>query len=196
MGDETPHDEMDWRDWPKGRGRAAELTHQAVSFMFRGQYETARALLAQALADDPGYARAHTSLAYTLMYQGDANGGLAAAEKALKLAPEFAMAHTARGDCRARLGNVFGAVADYETALRLDPGNYRVYYNFACFWCEQGDGARCRRYLERALELCPPFFPDIIPRDPSLAAVADDNCFNELITAARKRQKKHKTTAK
>ncbi len=189
MDEDIPRDEMDYGEWPKGEGRAAELTHQAVAFMFRGQYETARALLAQALADDPGYVRAYTSLAYTLMFQGDADGGLAAAEKALTLAPDFATAYTARGDCRVRLGDVFGAVADFETALRLDPGNYRVHYNFACFWCRQGDGAKCRRYLERALELCPPFFLDIVARDVSLAAVVDEDWFKDLVARAAGRKK-------
>ena len=189
-GEDLPlDDELNLADWPPGKGRVAELTHQAITFMFRGQYDTAWAMLQQALKEDAAYPRTHTALAYTLMYQGKPEEGEAAAARALELDPRFAIGYTARGDCRARRGDVAGAVADYEAALTLDPANYRVYYNFACFWCDQGDEERCRRNLEIALNLSPAFFPEIVRRDPSLAAVAGAPWFSALVAAARAKKK-------
>ena len=157
--------------------------------MFRGQYETALTLLQEALALDPNNARTRAALAFTYLRLGDANAGLAEAERAVELAPAMGVYYTSRGECRAALGEVEGAVADFETALRLEPANYRIYYNYACFWAGRGDENQCRRYLERTLTLCPPFFPPLVLRDPALARVRDAAWFAEVIRAGTREKR-------
>jgi len=153
--------------------RALYLAHR-----YEEALEAAQRLLAYA-------ARGYSVRALCLSEMGKPAEGLQAAEAAVATDPSDAVALTSRGFCRHRLGDNAGAEADYRRALELDPDNYKVPYNYACYWAERHDVDRCRELLEKAVALMPPGIPLNMMEDADLARYHREDWFRDLALRAR-----------
>lgn len=169
------------------RKKAAALTQHAVELTFRGRFGEALGFAEQALAMDDAYARAYAAKAICLVQLGDAEKGLEAAERAVALEGNVGVFYSIRALCKARRRDYAAAEADYERGLALSPDDFKVHYNYACYWAERGDEEKCRAYLQAALELADAGFADVAPFDPDLARFHERPWFRELLAAAKKR---------
>ncbi len=167
--------------------RAASLTQRGVELFFRGHYAEALGFIDRAIALAPDFARAYAAKAVCCAQMGEPRAGVELAEKALALEPDFAVAYTIRGLCRGRLKDHERAVADYLTAVKLVPDDFRVYYNFACYWAECGEEELCREYLEHAFALTDAGFGDVAVLDPDLARYSGAAWFRELLANLKRR---------
>ncbi len=160
---------------------ASALFEKARGLYFRRHYEDALSAAQELLEYANAAARAYSIRGLCLTEMGMAMEGVAAAEAAVAADPEDAVAYTTRAFCRHRLGDNAGAEEDYNSALTLDPENYKVYYNYACYWAERGDEERCRKYLARAVGLIAPGTALYIAEDADLARYANRDWLRELI---------------
>jgi TolB-like protein/Flp pilus assembly protein TadD/tRNA A-37 threonylcarbamoyl transferase component Bud32 len=119
--------------------RGRQLFHQ----FRRKSLEFAREMFAQAIAIDPGFARAYAGLAdcHTFLYEkheaSEANllEADAASRKALELDPGSAEAHAARGHALALAHRFEEARPEFEAAVRIAPWLFEAHYFLAraCF---------------------------------------------------------------
>jgi adenylate cyclase len=124
--------------------------------------ETARRLFAQAVALDPGFARAHAGVAecdaHLYMHHGaslPAEEVLAAAEAALALEPGLAAAHVARGVALVAAGRLAEAEEAYGRAIALEPDDGDAHHRHARLCFQQGRMEDAARLFRRAAELSP-----------------------------------------
>jgi len=132
-------------------------------------------------------ARGYSVRALCLAEMGRAEECLRAAEMGVAGDPGNAVVLTSRAFCRHRLGDNAGAEADYRRALELAPTDHKVPYNYACYWAERNDVARCREYLEKAVAIIPPSVRLPMLEDPDLARFREKDWFRELAARARAR---------
>ena len=169
------------------RRRAAALTQLGIDLHDRGRYDAGAAAFERALALEPGRVRAIRGEALCLSQLGRAGEALNHAEEAVKLAPESGLAYATLGLVLHRLGRREEAREAFRRGLDYTPDDYRVYYNFACYWAEVADEKRCRRFLEPALELAPETFGQTALNDPDLARYSREKWFADLVAAHRSR---------
>ena len=125
--------------------------------------DRAVAFFEQAIALDPGYARAHAQLGAALDVKGDYLGlraisehAVAALERALALRPDFAEAWRQKGAALITLGRDEEALAAFERALALDPTQGAAHSGIGrVHFVLRGDFARAVPAFERALALNP-----------------------------------------
>jgi Flp pilus assembly protein TadD len=171
----------------ENRRRAAEIISEAAHVFYVGRYEEALSLFEEAVTLDDTAVRAYTGKSLALAQLGRPEEGLASAEKALEIEPAYATAYTALAICLHRLGRAEDAKAAYIRALEIDPNDVRVLYNYACFWAEQGNEARCREFVARAFQEAQ--YEEIahVHLDPDLARYVNTDWFRELLAQAKKR---------
>jgi adenylate cyclase len=123
-------------------------------------FELARRLFVQAVALDPGFARAHAGIAEcdaNLHLQHGAHlpveGVLAAAEVALALEPGLAAAHVARGVALVAAGRLVEAEQAYGRAIALEPDDGGAHYAYARACFHMGRMEDAARLFRRAAEL-------------------------------------------
>lgn len=164
---------------------------EAYDFYLRGrQYfhsltrtslEFARQMFKQAIAIDPGYARAWAGLADTesivAQWFDHSAGPLAAADeasrKALELAPELAEAHSARGFALTLKSDFEGAAQEFELALQIEPGNYNALYLFGRSRYAEGKMSDAAELFRRAHEAQPDEFQAAALREGALRTSDD-----------------------
>ena len=168
-----------------GDAAGGALFESARRLYIARQYDDALKAAQQLLAYEAFVARAYSVRALCLTEMWMAAEGLAAAEAAVATDARDAVAITSRAFCRHRLGDDAGAEKDYAAALALAPGDFRVYYNLACYWSERGDEARCREYLARAVDLVPPASGMPLAEDADLARYHQREWFRELSARAK-----------
>src|SRR3954447_664711 len=162
---------------PEAESRAARRARptnlSAYELYLLGQQETDRQtkasvadairLLEQAVAKDPGLARAWVVLAWA--YVSAANHGvdpeansraaLAAAQRAVELDPMDPDAHAALGAIVGNKGDFPRAKAEFETALRLNPGDAETLTHYAGWASTFGEPERGAAAADRAFRLNP-----------------------------------------
>jgi tetratricopeptide (TPR) repeat protein len=180
---------MEFKLSPDGerKRRAAALTQLGIDLHDRGRYDDAVAAFEQALALEPDRVRAIRGKALCLSQLGKAQEALAYAEKAVELARYPGLSYATLGLVLHRLGRREDAEKAFQLGLENTPDDFRVYYNFACYWAEVGDEEECRRHLALALELAPESFLPQPPQDPDMARYSRHKWFADLL-AARKRR--------
>jgi len=125
--------------------------------------EIAQRMFEQAIAADPGYARAHAGLAdalsYLYMYINSSDAILAAADRAsrraLELAPRLAEAHAARGLVLSLSHDFAGAESAFVRAIELQPDGFEAHYFRARSCVVQGKYEEAVRHYEVAAKLAP-----------------------------------------
>ncbi|QVN21299.1 tetratricopeptide repeat protein [Burkholderia pyrrocinia] len=105
------------------------------------QYDDAKALLEQALQDDPDNALAWNNLATTLLKQGELPDSLVAAERACALAPNYPTALQTYSYVLREHQQWDGAQMMVERAIRLDPRNMSLVWAVAMLQLLRGDYA-------------------------------------------------------
>ena len=128
----------------------------------RQAYESARRLFGQAVARDPGFARAHAGVAECeaclALHHGDPlpiEATLATAERALELEPTLAAAHVARGLALVAMGRLAEAEHAYGRAIALEPEHFEATYAFARVRFQRGQKQDAARLFRRAAALRP-----------------------------------------
>lgn len=161
----------------------------SVRDLYTGRrYEEAFAAALALVKRDPNHTWAYCVCASCLAQMGRANEGLAVAEQAVALEPKFPLALTTRALCLHRLGRYSEAEADYERALAVGAEDFRIYYNFACYWAERGDETKCRQYFGQAIAYMGPGDAGDIAGDPDLARYQGREWFKELLAEAKSKK--------
>jgi tetratricopeptide (TPR) repeat protein len=173
-----------WFFWPspiadKGGGQSQQSVNQeAQDLLRRAQYlsvrttdadnQSAIALLDNAIALDPGFARAHAELASAYVTRlayvtPDETRELeekafAAAEKALSIDPDVPEAYLARGDLLWTHSHHFAherAVQEFRHALALNPKSDQTHRRLARVFVHVGFFEEARRHADVALTINP-----------------------------------------
>lgn len=136
-----------------------------LSYLYRdspSDYVIAIENLERAIELDPGFARAHASLAqsYADLYWYEATPDLlrqaqSAAEYALLLDDQSGDAYRALGDVNTYNGNRSGAKAAYVTAIELNPNDVRARASLADAYNFQGELEEAVAIMQQALERNP-----------------------------------------
>jgi len=164
--DADAYNHYGWLCWSVGRydeavelqRRAHELdplahrTDLASALLRAGRYREAAEASREAIAFEPGFPRAHSSLGWALLLQGDTGGGLAELERAADLGAEDPAFIGQLGEAYAMAGRMADAramLARLEAqAARSDVSAY----SFAYVLTGLGEHDRAIDYLERAYE--------------------------------------------
>ncbi len=104
---------------------------EALTRYQEGDFEVAERLFAQAIALDPGNARAHLDRGSALKDLERLEEAEAEFDEALRLQPTYVKAHYNRGVVLAARGDDAAALASYERALELDPRHDEARFNRA-----------------------------------------------------------------
>lgn len=137
-----------------------------LQYLTANRRSAARDFFEQAIAKDPGYARAHAGLAnfYVMSHMyfntepGFLEKGIASAERAIELDPQLAEAHVALGYTLAAQNRYDDAHREFDRALELNPGLYEAHYYRARTCFAQGDMDNAVRSFERAAAVDPTDF--------------------------------------
>lgn len=124
-------------------------------------------ILKRAVAIDPGYARAWSSLAeaYSMAknfgadWEGSNRAAMEAAERAVTLDPNDDATHAALGEILAHNGEFGRAKTELDIALRLNPGSFTVLTNYLSWASAFGEPALGAELADRAVRLNPNYKP-------------------------------------
>jgi TolB-like protein len=139
------------------------LGRKALDVATAESYQTAVEFFKQAIALDPGYAAAYSSLATAEANFADLSGersgfdqASAAAEHAIQLAPEAADGYIARGHLRSTFfWDWNGAQTDFDKALAIDPNNSDALYESASLLDSEGQFALSLTQIDKAIAIDP-----------------------------------------
>lgn len=162
---------------PNGDAASAATTMEAYTSYLKGRValhdpraprlEEARSALERAVALDPGFAPAWTSLAQVRWMLGAPDPAaeteaLDALRTALALDDTFPEAHATQAEIRFyRDWDAEGARAEWERALELNPGSAELRHDFAAYWAARGRHDESLRLVREALRL-DPRAPDVL----------------------------------
>lgn len=135
--------------------QAEQLFAQSSADIQAGQYETAEALLRQALDLAPGLAEAHANLAWLLERRGRVDDAVRHYELATELQPHNARIHLNLGALLAQLKFLSAAEAAYRRALLLDASLPGVWSNLGALLAQMGRDEEAEDSLRTALQLDP-----------------------------------------
>jgi tetratricopeptide repeat protein len=104
-------------------GRAVRLYDQGVRAINSKKFAEAQARFAQALAENPLFAEAHSYLGYSLQMEGTQNYLMALEHynRAIQLKPNLAQAYEYRGALLLKMGRKSAAEKDLATLKTLNP---------------------------------------------------------------------------
>jgi tetratricopeptide (TPR) repeat protein len=128
---------------------------QAQQALAKGDLNSAKEQLVQALAADDNDADAHNLLGYILGQQGDTRSALPHLERAAALRPESAEVHFNYGAALWYSGEKQKAISELKTSVRLDPSAAASYALLGMAQREENDWGEARVNLQRALALAP-----------------------------------------
>jgi adenylate cyclase len=149
---------MRGRELWEGMGRGSAATRQL--------FEKVRALVGEALALDPGYARAHAfmSILHTVDLANRITGAPdalalaeASASRALELNPDEPLAHNAIAIIALHRKDLDAAQAAAEAAIRINPNFANGYGTLGHVLVYRGNPLSAVPHLERAMRLDPVF---------------------------------------
>lgn len=132
---------------------AAARVDQARIAVAKGDLETARSELEEAIRAFPGYAPAYGTLGFVLGRQGDLDASVGRLRKAVSLDASSADSHYHLGLALWYSGQGSDATAELEEAMRLDPAMAEACAFLGMAYREQGRSNDARRYLQRAIAL-------------------------------------------
>jgi Flp pilus assembly protein TadD len=149
-------------------------------YLRAGHYEKALCAFEEAAKLDPAEARALMGRSLALTRLGRYDDALAAANEIFKLEANSPHAYNAQGVAYQAMGRLDEAQAAFEKSVTFGPHDPGSHYNFACYWAFRGDTERCRRYLERALEINPKLNV-IAATDVDLRRYRNEDWFLDLV---------------
>ena len=134
---------------------AEQLFAQSSADIQADQFETAEALLRQALELAPQLAEAHANLAWLLERRGSVDDALHHYELATELQPDNAHIHLNFGALLAQLKFLSAAEAVYHRALLLDASLPGIWSNLGALLAQMGRDEEAEANLRTALQLDP-----------------------------------------
>jgi tetratricopeptide (TPR) repeat protein len=144
------------RPSPASTSPANDLYKRAQEAAARGDLDSARQQLIDALRLDEGDAEAHNLLGFVLGQQGDLNSALVHLRRAVALQPESAEAHYNLGVALWYSGSKDAALSELRESVRLDPAAGASHAFLGTALREAGDLQAAQRSLQRAIALLPP----------------------------------------
>jgi hypothetical protein len=135
--------------------QAEELFAQSSTAIESDQYDTAEALLLDALNLDPGLAEAHANLAWLLDRRGSISDAVRHYELAIELQPDNARIHLNFGALLAELKFFHAAEAAYRRALDVDPSLPGTWCNLGALLAQNFRDEEAEKCLHTALQLDP-----------------------------------------
>ncbi len=124
----------------------------ATAFLRAGRNEEALEKVTQAIAFDPGHARAHATRGWVLMRTGRPDEGIAELERAVTLAPEETQWLAQLGQACGEAGRVERARDILRRLEERSRGGYVAPYHFAYVHTGLDEPDRALDYLERAYQ--------------------------------------------
>lgn len=130
-------------------------TKAAQGALIKGDLNSAKEQLVQALAADDNDGDAHNLLGYILGQQGDTASALPHLEHAATLLPDSPEVHYNYGAALWYGGAKQKAISEFKTSIRLDPSAAASYALLGMAQRDEGDLPASKLNLERALALSP-----------------------------------------
>jgi adenylate cyclase len=140
--------------------RAQQLYHEGTETSLRD----ALSLLEQVVAIDPGFVRAHASMAHVwcrLAANGFEDWSIiilkaeVAARKALSLGPDWAEPHAALSQIGFLMDRFDESIAESEAAIKINPNIPEAHFSLAAIYSSMGDLGRGLDEMGKAYELDP-----------------------------------------
>jgi tetratricopeptide (TPR) repeat protein len=129
-----------------GEGEARELNNLAAEKIIGEDYESAIALLSQALGENPFLYEGHLNLGVALLYLKRPDEALRAARSALEQAGDDDenkfMAYFNIGGAEALSGNIDAALEAYQAALKINPNSVVIKENIEILMQEKSGGGK------------------------------------------------------
>jgi tetratricopeptide (TPR) repeat protein len=137
-------------------GPADENYRKAQDALGKGDLNSARDLLVNAVRADDHNAEAHNLLGYILGQQGDLAFAINHLERAVELKPDYADGHYNLGVALWYKGTKHKSISELQESVRLDPAAGASYAFLGMALRETDDLPAARRNLQRAIALLPP----------------------------------------
>ena len=149
-----------WRSWrdgrkPDGAREALRLYQEGVRLGDDNRLDEAADHYRQALAFDPGLAKAINNLGRIYELRGRNAEAAECYEHAINCEPALPHPYINLGNLLQRSNNLDAACERYDAALALEPGNWRAHNNRANVLLERGEHAAARAGFAAALALRP-----------------------------------------
>jgi tetratricopeptide (TPR) repeat protein len=122
----------------------------------RGDLDTAKEQLSEALRLDESHAESHNLLGFIFGQQGDLDSSLVHLRRSVALQPDSADAHYHLGVALWYSGSRKDALTELRQSVRLDPAAGASHAFLGTALRESGDLAAARQSLQRAIALLPP----------------------------------------
>src|SRR5205823_5401735 len=135
---------------------ADEGYRKAQEVLGKGDLNSARELLLNAVRADEHNAEAHNLLGYILGQQGDLAFAINHLERAVQLKPDYADAHYNLGVALWYSGTKSKSISELRESVRLDPAAGASYAFLGMALRETDDLPGARLNLQRAIALLPP----------------------------------------
>ena len=143
-------------DPPEPRGSTARYD-LAISEAQLGRYDSAAALLGDALHRDPRFAAAAANLVTVELMRGDLGAARAAADRFVAIAPDAALARYGQGITALRAGDLATARDDFRALAEANPAYAVAHYDLALIELRAGHDDVALAELDRALTLSPSY---------------------------------------
>jgi len=141
---------------PASQSTAEDLYKQGQEAAARGDLDTAREKLTEAVGVDDTNMQAHNLLGFVLGQQGDMTSALVHLERAVALQPDSAEAHYNLGVALWYSASKEKAVSELRESVRLDPAAGASYAFLGTSLRETGELDEAQKNLQCAIALLPP----------------------------------------
>jgi tetratricopeptide (TPR) repeat protein len=141
---------------PASQSPADDLYKQGQEAAARGDLDTAREKLTEAVRVDEGNMQAHNLLGFVLGQQGDMTSALVHLERAVALEPDSAESHYNLGVACWYSGSKDKAISELRESVRLDPAAAASYAFLGTSLRETGELEEAQKNLQGAIALLPP----------------------------------------
>ena len=141
---------------PISQSAADDLYKQGQEAAARGDLDTARDKLTEAVRVDDNHMQAHNLLGFVLGQQGDMTSALVHLERAVALQPDSAEAHYNLGVALWYSGSKDKAISQLRESVRLDPAAGASYAFLGTSLRETGEMDEAQKNLQCAIALLPP----------------------------------------
>ena len=136
---------------PEGLSDPVGLHEAGIQAWRAGDPDKAAALIARAIASNPGIASFHYNLGIVQKARGQLEEAATSYERATLLKPEHVDAHNNLGNVLKALGRREEARASFERALQHNPSNADTHYNLGILACDLGLPGEAVAHFRRCL---------------------------------------------
>jgi tetratricopeptide (TPR) repeat protein len=124
-------------------------------FRWQDEYEVAKKVTLQALAEDPNYATCYNQLGYLYSRLGDVDKALEYTAKYIEFLPNEPNPHDSYGEMLRFAGRYQDALEQYHIALKIDPTFYISQKELGETYSLMGDEAQARVEYDKAIQEAP-----------------------------------------